>query len=97
MDYSEMLWQIILALMKAIPDSTNFSIINYSGVTFETICQSPQYLYLNTQNLIYSLIARQHAFCFSIARRVWASEHELRSLKNFQKYSNVSAFNICKV
>ena len=27
-----MLWQIILALMKAIPDSTNFSIINYFGV-----------------------------------------------------------------
>lgn len=64
-----MLWQIILALMKAIPDSTNFSIINYFGVTFETICPSPQYLYLNTQNLIYSLIARQHAFCFSIAHK----------------------------
>ena len=65
-----MLWQIILALMKAIPDSTNSSIKNYSGVTFEIICLSSQYLYLNTQDLIYSLIARQQAFCFSVARRV---------------------------
>lgn len=64
-----MLWQIILALMKAIPDSTNSSIINYCGVTFEIICLSPQYLYLSIQNLTYSLIAKQHAFCFSIARR----------------------------
>lgn len=61
--------------MKAVFNSTDCNIINYSRVIFGITCLWPQCSCLesNTQNLIYSLIIRQHALHFPIACRVLTS------------------------